>query len=176
MSKKEQRARQENAYFSVGRVSRPHGIRGAMVVDSDSNQFRNLAAGSMVYLGEAKTRHVVTDVRIHKKRCLMSLEDCHDRDEAEAWRGMEVYIAVDDLAPLAEGEYYYWQVMKLKVRTVEGEHLGVVVDIIETGANDVYVVQEAEGEEILIPAIKSVIKSVDLEEGEMLVELLPGLR
>jgi len=176
MSKKEQRARQENDYFSVGRVSRPHGIRGVMVVDSDSHQFRNLTPGSMVYLGEAKTRQTVTDVRIHKKRCLMSLEGCQDRDEAEAWRGMEIYIAVDDLAPLAEGEYYYWQVLKLKVRTDEGEYLGEVVDIIETGANDVYVVQDADGEEILIPAIKSVIKSVDIEAGEMLVELLPGLR
>jgi len=176
MSKANLRARPEKDFFAVGRVVRPHGVKGALVVDSDSAQFRSLVPGTTVYLGEKKTAVVVADVRIHKKRCLLKLEGCIDREGAEVWRGQEVFIAVDDLAPLAEGEYYYFQVLRLPVRTVDGEELGTLVDILETGANDVYIVRNAEGDDILLPAIQSVIKRVDLEAGEMVVELLPGLR
>lgn len=145
-------------------------------MDAVSDRIRTLARGLDVYLGEKKAKFAIEDIHQHKKRYLMKLEGTSDRDQAELWRGAEVFIAVEELPPLEEGIYYYWQILDLAVRTSEGEHLGLITEILETGANDVYLIQTPEGDELLLPAIKDVVQSVDLEKGEMIVTLLPGLR
>jgi len=170
------RARQEESFLFVGRVARPHGVRGALVVDAVSDRIRTLARGLDVYLGAKKAKFTIEDIHQHKKRYLMKLEGSSDRDQAEQWRDAEVFITLEELPPLEEGIYYYWQILDLSVRSTEGEHLGSITEILETGANDVYLIQTPEGDELLLPAIKDVVKSVDLEKGEMIVALLPGLR
>ena len=81
----------------------------------------------------------------------------------------------EDLWPLPDGSYYHFQIVGLTVFTVDGVPLGEVVDILETGSNDVYVIRDDEGKEHLLPALKDVVKDIDLEKGLMLVQPLPGL-
>jgi len=114
-------------------------------------------------------------VRVRRGELLMRLADCADREAAEAFRGQLVQIRVEQAAPLPSGQYYQHQIIGLPVVTEEGEALGDVTEILETGANDVYVVSGPQGE-ILLPAIGSVIRQIDLEVRRITVHLLEGLR
>ncbi|GAB4422843.1 MAG: ribosome maturation factor RimM [Anaerolineae bacterium] len=116
--------------------------------------------------------------RWHKQHVLLSLEGVTDRLLAETLAGQLVQIPIEAAMDLPDGEYYLYQLMGLQVVTAAGDPLGQIVDIIETGANDVYVVRSAEGDspgEILLPAIPDVVKAVDLERQQMTVELIDGL-
>ncbi len=169
------RARKRPTFVAAGRVVRPHGVRGDLLVASVSELIRSLQVGSPVFLGPDREVAQVTSCRLHGTRWLLRLEACHDRDQAERWRGAEVAVRVDDLPPLPEGEYFYWQILGLQVVTEEGQVLGKIEEIIETGANDVYVVRAPDQPEILLPAIQSVVRQIDLTAGKIRVHLLPGL-
>ncbi len=97
-----------------------------------------------------------------------------DREAAEALRGWLVQVPEDEAWKLPKGQYYWHQIIGLAVVTRDGRRLGTVADILETGANDVYVVRR-EGADLLLPAIKDVVKEISPERGEMVVELLPGM-
>lgn len=174
-SKQTARARPQE-YIAVGRVVRPHGVRGALLVEAISEMIHSLQPSSRMFLGPEKTPETVRYLRSHQDRYLLAVEGCADRETAESWRGREVYVATGEAAPLPDGTYYHWQILGLQVVSEDGEDIGEIVKILETGANDVYVVQDPEGDEVLLPAIESVIRGVDLERGEMVVHLLPGLR
>lgn len=161
--------------MAVGRVVRPHGIRGDLVLEGPPDIVEQLAAVEAVYIGDAAAPHAVESVRRHRGRCLLRLAGCRDRTQAERFRGQIVQVAQTEVEPLAEGQYYHRQIVGLTAVTEAGEILGQVSAILETGANDVYVVSGPEGE-ILLPAIDSVVKAVDLAAGRMVVHLLDGLR
>ena len=169
-------ARQPPEYLAVGRIVRPHGLRGLMVFQSFSDLVQNLVPSSTVYIGPERIPVIIRDLQPHKARFLLSIEGCVECKTAERWRGEVVHIRFDDAGPLTEDVYYYWQILDLQVVTSEGESLGTVVQILETGANDVYVVRDQNGAELLLPAIEEVILEVDLESSQMVVKLLPGLR
>jgi 16S rRNA processing protein RimM len=105
----------------------------------------------------------------------MNLAGCRTREQAEAYRGDDVRLRLDAAPPLPPGRHYQWQILGLRVVTDDGNPLGHVRRILETGANDVYVVENDLGEELLLPAITSVIRGVDLEQGVLTAHLLPGL-
>ena len=108
---------------------------------------------------------------------LLRLEGCHDRTAAEALRGYLVQIPREEALSLEEGEYYEHQILGLEVWTASGAHLGELVEIIYTGANDVYVVQpaDANGQDILVPALEDVVLDIDPDAGRLVVELPEGL-
>jgi 16S rRNA processing protein RimM len=160
---------------AVGRVLRPHGVRGDLLLQAITDFPERLSEVDTVYVGEAAEPHPLQGARLHRNQLLLHLADCHDRDCAEAYRGQLIQIRVDSVPPLPKGRYYHHEVLGLEVVTDEGETLGPVADILETGANDVWVVR-AEGGEILLPAIKSVILKVDVAEGRVTVHLMDGLR
>ena len=168
-------ARQSPEFLVVGRVLRPHGIRGALMVEGFSDYIHGLRAGSEIHLGPDNISLKIVSIRKHKNKYLLTHEASVDRSEAEAYRDFEVKLRFQDTEPLGEGEYFYRQIIGLEVLTVAGERLGVVTEIRETGANDVYIVQDDEGRELLLPAIKSVILEIDLDAGQITVHLLPGL-
>ena len=171
----EQRARQPDEYLVVGRVVRPHGVRGALIVEPVSKLIDSLEPGNNVFLGDDNTQELLLSSRYHRDRLMISLRGVNDRDQAEALRGMDFKIRFKQAAPLDEHEYYYWQMIGLEAVTETGESLGKVVEILETGANDVYVVRDEEGHEILLPAIATVILNVELASGKILVHMIPGL-
>jgi len=150
-------------------------VRGALLVEPLSRIIESLEPGAKVFLGPENAPARLTASRFHKQRLMISLKGVHDRRQAEALRGQELKIRYDQAEPLDEDEYYYWQVIGLEVVLESGEVLGQVVEILATGANDVYVVRNAAGDELLLPAIAPVVLEVDLEAGRMLVRLLPGL-
>jgi 16S rRNA processing protein RimM len=168
-------AQQLPEYLAVGRVIRPHGVRGALLVEPASDVIKSVSSGMEVYLGSDYTPFEVRLFSSHRQRFLLHLENLDTRENAEKYRGETLYIRFDDSSPLAEGVYYYWQLLGLTVYTEEGTRLGTVEEIIETGANDVYLVRTDEGNEILLPAIESVIQEVDLDQNRIIVHLLPGL-
>ncbi len=106
---------------------------------------------------------------------LLKLDIVSDRNQAEQLRGREITITPEQVSPPPQGSYYHFQVLGLDVHSEDGENLGKVHEIIETGANDVYVVQLEGRRDMLIPALEDVILGVDLEEGSMTVHLPEGL-
>jgi 16S rRNA processing protein RimM len=168
-------ARQPPEYLAVGQVLRPHGVKGALLIQSDTELIYTVTPGSMVFLGATNTPLTVKRINPHQKQFLLIVEEINSRDEADQFRGDILNVDFEDADPLPEGVYYHWQLKGLEIYSEDGEHLGVLDQIIVTGANDVYVVKDESGGEILIPAIESVIKEVDLKTQRMTVHLLPGL-
>ncbi len=117
----------------------------------------------------------VERLRQGKRVLLLKLEGCNDREAADQLRDLLVQIPIEDAVPLENGEYYLHQLIGVVVETDEGEELGEVVDVLETGANDVYVVRGPSGE-LLVPAIGDVVQELDLEARRLVIRLLPGLR
>jgi 16S rRNA processing protein RimM len=112
--------------------------------------------------------------RFQRGRLILKVEGIDDRSTAEELRGSAVDVLLEDAVPLPDGEYYWQQIIGLTVVDAARHALGRVVEILRTGANDVYVVSD-ENREILVPAIKDVVRLIDLEAGQMVVDLPPGL-
>ncbi len=165
----------ETEFLAVGRVLRPHGVRGELLLDVLTDFPERLKEVETVYLGDDAEPHVLEKVRFHRGQLLIRLADCADRNAAEAFRGQLVQIRIEPAAPPPPGSYYHHQIIGLQAVTDAGERLGEIAEILETGANDVYVVRGEHGE-LLLPAIKSVILAIDLDAGCMTVHLLEGLR
>jgi 16S rRNA processing protein RimM len=162
-------------YLEIGVVLRPHGVRGEMVVEANSGLLPGLSPGTEVLIGRDRKKMIVERIRPHRGRLLLMVQSIHDRNQAEELRNARLYLRADQVEPLPEGEYYYWQILGLEVQDESGDKIGIVNHIIETGANDVYVLEAEDGSEILIPAIEDVVLNVDLEQERMIVRLLPGL-
>lgn len=164
----------EPRYLAIARIVRPWGLRGelkAEILTEDPNRFEQLET---VYLGARFEPYGLESARLHKNAVRLKLAGCDDPDAAEALRGVWVYVAPKDALPLEEDEYWVYQIVGLEVWSIEGEHLGVVSEVLETSANDVYVVRGG-GKECLLPALEDVILEIDLDEGRMLVALPEGL-
>jgi 16S rRNA processing protein RimM len=164
----------------VGLVIGAHGIRGEIKVDILTDDPHRFASLERVFVGAQDHEPVpwgLRGYRLHGGRALLSLEGCRDRNTAETFRGQLVQVPLEEAIPLDEGEYFEHQIEGLQVWTEAGEHLGEVVEIIFTGANQVYVVrgQSSKQKELLIPAIKDVVLEVDVEAGRMVVDLPEGL-
>jgi 16S rRNA processing protein RimM len=170
--------RPELRYLAIGRIVKPHGIRGELsviVLTDFPERFDNL---EWVFVGDEfqADPYRLIQYRWHKQHVLLTLEGVADRDKAEQLAGQLVQIPIEDAVMLPEGDYYLYQLIGLDVYTASGECIGKIEEIIETGANDVYVVRDsARKSEILIPAIPDVIKSVDLDQQQLLIELMDGL-
>ena len=164
-------------FLAVGRVVRPHGVRGELALEVLTEFPLHLAETEVVYVGEAAVPHTLRRARIQRgQQLIIQLADCLDRNAAEAYRGQLIQIKTEQAAPLPPGRYYHHQILGLDVITDGGESLGQVSEILETGANDVYVVKGPAGEELLLPALRSVILQIDLEARRMTVHLMEGLR
>jgi len=129
-----------------------------------------------VFLGDEHSAKEmgVASMRWSNDKALIRFEGHTDRNHVEDLRGIYLKVPIEDAITLEEGSYYHFQLENLKVMTDTGEHLGYLSQVLETGANDVYVVK-TDGGEILLPATHEVILSVDLESETMTVHLLPGL-
>ena len=150
-------------------------MRGELRAEILTDFPERLAEMEAVYIGPQHRRYTLAGVRFHQGAMLLRVEGCESRNEAESLRGALVEIPIDQAAPLAEGEYYHFQLVGLTVVSDEDEPLGEIVEVLSPpGANDVYVVHGPRGE-ILLPAIKDVVLEMDFEARRMIVHLLPGL-
>lgn len=168
--------RPELRYLAVGRIVKAHGLQGEISMTVLTDFPERFETTEWVYLGNEfeATAYRVESYRWHKQNILLQLAGVNDRDQAEILRGQFVQIPLEDATPLPEGSYYLYQLIGLEVKTTSDEFLGVISSIIETGANDVYVV-EKDGQQILLPAIPDVIKSIDIPTMTMVVQVIDGL-
>ena len=164
-------------YLLVGRIGRPHGVNGMLLLEIHTEFPDRLNDLQAVYVGPRRRKYDLLSARRHGQEMLMRVQGIEDRPAAETLRGQQVFVRVGDAAPLPPGRYYLHQVEGLEVITDAGERLGRVMKILQTGgANDVYVVRDEAGAEILLPAIPPVILEYDLAGGQLRVHLLEGLR
>ncbi|AET70092.1 16S rRNA processing protein RimM [Desulfosporosinus orientis DSM 765] len=159
----------------IGEVLRPHGLGGELrvyPVTDDPGRFLKLQE-VILRRGKANQHFKVLKARLQKDCVLLAVEGIHTLDQAENYRGWEVCIDRSEVPPLAEG-WYYFELEGMQVYE-KGILLGTLTQVLETGSNDVYVVKR-DREELCIPALKSVVKHVDVPGRRMDVILPPGLR
>ena len=161
----------EPVFLAVGLLRRPHGVEGEILMEVLTDFPERLRTGRTVYVGEDHQPMRITHKRSQDTALLITFSGIDTPEAAGLLRNKRVYIQADNLPELPEGEYYHHQLMGLKVIDENGAEIGSLTEIIETGANDVYVATSIEGKEILFPAIESVILAVDLDLSEMRVRL-----
>lgn len=162
-------------YLIIGRISKPWGVGGdvkVQILTDDPERFKKL---KKVFVGPDARELQVERARFHSGAWLLKFAGYDTPEAVESLRRHEVRVRVSDAVKLKPGQYFHHQIIGLAARTEEGESLGKVVEILVTGANDVYVVKNDDGREILLPAIREVIRKIDLEANEMIVHLIPGL-
>ncbi len=167
-----------NEMFNVGKIVNTHGVKGELKVmptTDDPTRFERLKE---VYVERKKLEtYEIQSVRYHKGMVLLKFKGIEDMTAAELLKGAILKIDRKDSLPLEEDEYYIADLYGMQVYTVDEErYLGEIVDVIYTGSNDVYAIRkEGRIKDLLLPAIKQVVKKVNLSENKMHVVLLEGL-
>ena len=164
-------------FLQVGVITATHGIRGEVKVfptTDDPERFLDLET---VYLdtGREKKLLTISSVKFFKQFVILKFKEFDNINDVEPFRKKCLLVTRDQAVPPEEDEYFIADLIGLRVITDEDKVLGELTDVLETGANDVYQVTDENGKEILLPAIKDCILSVDLEKGEMKVHILEGL-
>ena len=166
----------EPAFFEAGLIRRPHGVKGELLVEVDRHYINQIKPGKVVYIGENHQQVRLLSCRQHNLGLLIQFEGLNNPEQAGHHRLQNIYVASGQRGKLPAGEFYLDQLMGLQAKDFDSsEELGHISEIIETGANEVYVVSNSGRQDLLIPAIDDVIKKIDLEKGEILIRLLPGL-
>ncbi len=165
----------EPVFLAVGKLGRSHGVGGEMQMVVLTDFPERLQPGVILYVGPQHQPLRLKSRRWHDRMMLVAFEGYTVREEVAVLRNQLVYVRADDRPPLPEGEYYYHQLLGLQVVDEDNQLLGELVEILETGANDVYVVRTPVGAQVLLPAIDDVILNIDLARRLMCVHLLPGL-
>lgn len=161
-------------YLAIARVLGPHGVRGELRCQLITDFPERLARTLRVYVGETRRAMAVEGARPVKAGAVFKLAGINARNDAERLRGETLYIHQAEAVHLPPGSYFWHQVIGLRVVSMDGQDLGQVVDILQTPGNDVYVVRWGE-REVLVPAIKDIVREVDPEAGLMKVEVIEGL-
>jgi len=164
--------------FRVGVIAGTHGIRGDVRIFPTTDEPARFKKLKSVFIDNIKGQTVqvgISGARVQGKFVIAHLEGYDTPETAMALHGKELLIDRSDALPLAEGQYYIPDLIGMRVMTDDGKALGILEDVLETGANDVYEVRLDEGGEVLIPKIPDCIISVSPENNQMVVHLLPGL-
>ena len=164
-------------YLEIGQIVNTFGIKGMVKINPFTDNIRRFDRLKKVYIGNDKEKKEIEieEVKYHKNMVLIKFKDINNPDEANLLRNKYLFVDREDEDPLEEGTYYIVDMLGLDVYTDENELLGTLDDIYNTGSNDIYVVKNELGKQILLPAIKDVIKEVNLEERKIIVHLIPGL-
>jgi 16S rRNA processing protein RimM len=165
----------EPVYLVIGYLRRPHGIRGEIIMDLHTDFPERIKSGRKVLIGEKRQPLTLDTVRVHNNGLLVSFLGVDTPEDAGKYRNQWVHVKASDVPPLPEGKHYKYELIGLDVVDENGNPLGKLVEILETGANDVYVVRDDTGKEILLPAIPSVILNLDMDHRLLRVHLLEGL-
>ena len=164
-------------WIPVGKISRTHGLKGEFKFHpfvTEPEILQNLHRLKLQGNQGQETDQELVSLRGNPGKLIIKFKDINTIDDAEAYTGQTVLVMETDFKKLPDGEYYWYQVIGMNVYDGGGQYHGQVVDIIETGSNDVYVVQDGE-KEILIPMIDWVVKTIDIEEKKLIFENVEGL-
>ena len=165
------------AFLQVGVISSTHGVRGEVKVyptTDDPRRFRRLKE-VVLDTGKEKMNLEIEGVKFFKQFVILKFKGLDNINDIEKYRQKSLYVTRKNAVRLQRDEYFIADLIGLKVQDEDGKELGTVKDVIETGANDVYEVEMADGKSLLLPAIKQCILNVDVENGTMQVHVLEGL-
>ena len=164
--------------FQVGVITSTHGVKGEVKVfptTDDPARFKKLKQ-VILDTGKEDMELEITGVKFFKNMVILKFKGIDDMDTANKYRQKSLYVTRENAVKLEKNEYFIADLIGLAVSSEEGEDLGFINDVLQTGANDVYVIKKTGEEDLLLPAIKDCVKEVDIEGGKMVVHVLPGLR
>ncbi len=165
----------ESIYLAIGFMRRPHGVMGEIIMDLHTDFPERIKAGRKVYVGEKYEAFTIGAVRPHGNGVLVKIRGFESPETAGRFRNQWMYVKASEVPALPEGRYYKHDLIGLTVMMDNGEKLGVLNEVLETGANDVYVVVKEDGKEILLPAIPDVVLEVNMNDKLMKVHIIEGL-
>ncbi len=164
-------------FLQVGVISSTHGIKGEVKVfptTDDVNRFKRLKE---VHLDTGKEQILLhpESVKFFKQFVILKFKEFNSINDIEAYKGKSLYVDREHAVRLRKDEFFIADLIGLSVETDEGENFGVMKDVMQTGANDVYIVERTNGDEVLLPAIKECVKEIDIENGKITVHIMDGL-
>ncbi len=163
--------------LQVGIISSTHGVRGEVKVfptTDDVNRFKRLKE---VILDTGKETRIleIEGVKFFKQFAILKFKGIDDINEIEKYRGCSLFVTRENAVKLKKDEYFIADLLGIQVQDENGDELGILEDVIETGANDVYQIRMTDGRELLLPAIRQCVLEVNVEAGFMKVHVLEGL-
>ena len=163
--------------FRVGVISNTHGIRGEVKVYPTTDNVRRFDDLKEVILdtGKEQLNLHVTSVKYFKNMVILKFKEFDNINDIIPYKGMDLLVTRENAIPLEEGEYYIADIIGSKVITDEDKILGMLTDVLQTGANDVYVVKTKDGKEVLLPSIEECILDRDIENKIVKVHIMKGL-
>lgn len=164
--------------FQVGVISSTHGIAGEVKVFPTTDDVKRFKKLKKVILdtGKEELNLEIAQVKFFKQMVIIKFREFDNINDVERFRGKSLYVTRENAVKLQKDEYFIADMVGMRVVSTEGEDLGTLKDVLQTGANDVYVVSKDGEPELLLPAIKDCIKEVNMEQGLMKVYVMPGLR
>ena len=167
-------------YLLIGEILRPHGILGELRMRVLTHHPEHLPQLKQIYLAKSPdapqmTTYHLQRVRMNQEYALLKLRGIDNRDQADLLRQLFAFVAIGDAVPLDEGEHYLYELIGIEVCTETGEMLGELKEVLETGANDVYIIGSPRYGEVLIPVTNETILSTDVSAKKMIVRLPEGL-
>jgi len=164
-------------YFEIGQIVNTSGLKGILKIKPFTDDIKKFSNLKTIYIKTKSglTEFKIEQVRYVKNMVMLKLAGIDTVEEAEKYRNLYIKILRDQEEELEEGSYYVVDILGCKVNTDANQELGKIVDVFQTGSNDVYVVKDEQGKQILLPAIKQVIKNVDIKNKIITVHLLEGL-
>ena len=164
-------------YFEIGQIVNTSGLKGILKIKPFTDDIKKFSNLKTIYIKTKSglTEFKIEQVRYVKNMVILKLAGIDTVEEAEKYRNLYIKILRDQEEELEEGSYYVVDILGCKVNTDANQELGKIVDVFQTGSNDVYVVKDEQGKQILLPAIKQVIKNVDIKNKIITVHLLEGL-
>ncbi len=164
-------------FLQVGVISSTHGVRGEVKVfptTDDKNRFKKLK-NVILDTGKEHMSLEIESVKFFKQFAILKFKGIDNINDIEKYKGKSLLVDRKNAVKLQKDEYFIADMIGMEVFTEDGNSFGVLKDVMETGANDVYVIDMADGKEVLVPAIKQCILDVDVEQKKMTIHLLEGL-
>ncbi|MCX7789692.1 MAG: ribosome maturation factor RimM [Chloroflexaceae bacterium] len=164
-------------FLLIGQIAAPFGVRGQIKVKSFTDRPEHLSRHVRTgYLGDQHTPLTLTGVFEHKPGLLVvTLREITSREAADALRGIEIYIRASEAAPLAEDEYFLHQLIGLQASTEDGQVIGQVREVLETGAGEVLVIARPDHADALVPMVRDFIVTLDIANGRVIIRPIEGL-
>ena len=164
-------------FLEIGQIVNSYGLKGQMKVVPFTDNIKRFSKLKTIYIEIEKQlkEFKIQEVKYHKNNILIKLENIDDINDAEKYKNCYIKIDRKDAVKLPEDTYFIVDLIGIEVFTEENILLGKIVDVFPTGSNDVYVVKDELGKQILLPAINEVIKNVDITNKKMIVNLIKGL-
>lgn len=164
-------------YFRVGVIANTHGIRGEVKVyptTDDINRFKKLKK-CILDTGKEYIDLNVETVKFFKNMVILKFKEYNNINDIECYKGKDILVTRDNAVKLEKGEYYIADILGAKVILEDGSEFGVLEDVMQTGANDVYVVKTSDNKEVLLPKIDECVKKLDIENKIVTVHIMKGL-